>query len=480
MNDIFFFSLGLICIRVIHFLFYRDVYHLHELTQEAIKIDMMKALCKRSSLLAMMARIRSQWGHEFVNHAVEVDCAVRLVSLLLADDRYPIEEKISRVNGCLEQLGVLSKKLLTNANTMRDVIKASSEDEVVLRIVDFDVVESVRSVVKTYQDGDIAIHLDIRVDEFYQYLKGDKDKTEWIIKQLISNAIKYSDSKNKRENYIVVRVEAEIQMSGLVLRIDVEDRGVGISESQKKNIFDEIGLRQPITLQKPGWGCALNWCDICARKMGGSLSVISKEGIGSIFTFSAPYQLSCSENIIRDSQLSIDRKSYKRILCCEDEGEQRGALVAYVMKFRVTLENNQKRLSHVVLRDEENGVECIAADDGCVAQEVFEKSLKENEVPIDLIIIDEHMQTINGTEAIKKIRELEAMYGKAELPVRIILCTGGCVEDVRKSTKDFGINNILSKPFAIEELEKAMRDDDDCDEEEVFQLPSMTLGFSLR
>ena len=100
-----------------------------------------------------------------------------------------------------------------------------------------------------------------------------------------------------------------------------------------------------------------------------------------------------------------------------------------------------KQLLKIVL--EKHGYSVDTAEDG---QEAIKKVKESN---FDLIFMDVQMPILDGYEATKKIRSLG-------IKTPIIACTAGSQENEKETALSFGMNDILSKPFTKEELEKIL------------------------
>ncbi|MFP4488896.1 MAG: sensor histidine kinase [Bacteroidales bacterium] len=103
-----------------------------------------------------------------------------------------------------------------------------------------------------------------------------------MINNLLNNAVKYS------KNTAVVHLEAYSDKSGGIT-VKVSDRGIGISRSQQKNIFDKfyrVGTGNIHSAK--GLGLGLYYVKKIAEAHGGSVSVSSKKGKGSVFIVNIP------------------------------------------------------------------------------------------------------------------------------------------------------------------------------------------------
>jgi signal transduction histidine kinase len=107
-------------------------------------------------------------------------------------------------------------------------------------------------------------------------LETDEGKVGQILRNLISNALKFTDRGE-------VRVSAELRDPDLVA-FSVADTGVGIAEQDKERIFQEFTqIENPLQRRAPGTGLGLPLSRKLAAFLGGELSVESRLGQGSIF-----------------------------------------------------------------------------------------------------------------------------------------------------------------------------------------------------
>ena len=114
-------------------------------------------------------------------------------------------------------------------------------------------------------------------------LNADADMINLVIRNLISNAIKFTNEGG------VIAVKSTIDNAQL--KIEVADTGVGISESALQNLFTKSA--NPTTLgtaNEKGTGLGLILCKEFVEKNGGSISVSSQQQVGSVFTLVFPIQ----------------------------------------------------------------------------------------------------------------------------------------------------------------------------------------------
>jgi two-component system, NtrC family, sensor histidine kinase KinB len=102
----------------------------------------------------------------------------------------------------------------------------------------------------------------------------DKEKTAWVLSNLLSNAIRYSNENSQ--------VKITILQTGNRVKISVIDTGHGIDAKYKNKIFDRY-FRVPGT-EKEGTGLGLSISKEFIEAQGGQITVDSKLGVGSTFS----------------------------------------------------------------------------------------------------------------------------------------------------------------------------------------------------
>lgn len=111
----------------------------------------------------------------------------------------------------------------------------------------------------------------------------NSESIERVLKNLISNSIKYS-LKNSR-----VKIRAEIDRSGEFLQVSIEDNGIGIPEEHLAKIFDRFYRIETKVHSVKGTGLGLHLVKIAIEKHhGGKVFVESKLNEGSTFGFKIP------------------------------------------------------------------------------------------------------------------------------------------------------------------------------------------------
>jgi len=128
-----------------------------------------------------------------------------------------------------------------------------------------------------------VIHSDVKLEVESTVnctVTGDRYRLEQVLNNLASNAIKYSPDTKE--------IKVAVRDKGTVLRIDVEDKGIGIGEEDKEKLFKKFSRIEQGSAKFSGLGLGLYITRQIVEKHGGEISVESKPGKGSVFSFTIP------------------------------------------------------------------------------------------------------------------------------------------------------------------------------------------------
>ena len=143
-------------------------------------------------------------------------------------------------------------------------------------------------------------NFEIKLDqELPEYIKTDQQKLEQIVKNLLSNAFKFTETG-----------QVKLQISKITdkqIAVIVSDTGVGISADKKKDIFAAFQQEDGATTRKfGGTGLGLSISKRYAELLGGELEVESTKGEGSTFTLYLPQNL--KEQSTEQLQSNVEEK----------------------------------------------------------------------------------------------------------------------------------------------------------------------------
>ena len=165
--------------------------------------------------------------------------------------------------------------------------------------------------------------------------------------------------------------------------------------------------------------------------MGGTISVESKKGVGSVFTVELPMELT-DESRVKKQDVPISRESLKGVKVLMAEDNDLNAEIATVQL-------------------EELGITVTRAADGKQALTLFAENPPDT---FDVILMDIMMPEMNGYEATRAIRNLKARPDGRTIPI-IAMTANAFAEDIQASM-EAGMNGHLSKPIVSDEVAKTI------------------------
>ena len=258
------------------------------------------------------------------------------------------------------------------------------------------------------------------------YLIGDEYRIEQILKNLISNAVKFTEKGH-------VNVSIEKKSNGEIL-FKVSDTGIGIPEKQQENLFDKFYQADSSYSKKhAGTGLGLAICKELIKLMDGKIWFESELEKGSDFYFTLNLEVFDNKNIHEIDQnkpvadnIKNSSKSLK-ILLVEDDELNRKSMSFFLKKagHLITYANNGKEALAV-----------LEAED------------------IDLILMDIQMPVMDGIETTKRIRASTSDKFNPQMP--IIALTACAMREDRGKFIASGMNDYVSKPVDFDLLLEKM------------------------
>ena len=263
----------------------------------------------------------------------------------------------------------------------------------------------------------------------------DKVRLNQIILNLISNAVKYTpEGGTITYRSLTHRISKERVRFGC----EISDTGIGMSQEFQKHMFEEFSqeYNNPYRSRTTtGTGLGLAIVKKMIDLMGGTIEVESELGKGTKITLyievpDADYMETDKKKETHTNEGNLEEKIGGKILFIEDN------------------DINIRIVKRMLKRFE---IEYDVATDGLQGVELFKKSgLNE----YDLILMDIQMPVMDGYEATKQIRALDRADA-ANVP--IIAMTADAFEEAMKKAFDCGVNEYLTKPINMMELNKTIR-----------------------
>jgi signal transduction histidine kinase len=153
-----------------------------------------------------------------------------------------------------------------------------------LKCKPLDLVVLVKNVVDTYQQMSNDHHIHNNIVSISLMSVGDELRLKRVLGNLITNATKYSPEGGE----VVVSVTRQQNEDTEWGIISVRDHGIGIPSSDLPSIFDPFQRASNVNGRFPGTGLGLASARQIVEQHGGTVTVDSEEGTGSVFTIRLP------------------------------------------------------------------------------------------------------------------------------------------------------------------------------------------------
>ena len=324
-----------------------------------------------------------------------------------------------------------SNLLLEMVNDVLDMSKLES-GEIVLEELPFHLGSISREVFVVIEQ--MAAEQNIRIEWekreiTHQDFIGSAEYVKRVMMNILSNAVKY----NRENGHIYIScIEIPSEQPGMAaMEFVCRDTGIGMSDEFQKHIFEPFAQEHTGSRTKfAGTGLGMPITKKLVEKMGGTITFVSEEGVGTTFVIRVPFKIDMEADK-REEQKDISEKSITglHILLAEDN------------------ELNME-IAEFMLQNE--GAEVTKAWNGQEAVERFRKS-KPGE--FDVILMDIMMPVMNGYEATKMIRSLDREDARV---IPIIAMTANAFTEDRLKAKEAGMDEHISKPVDVKLLVKVI------------------------
>lgn len=328
------------------------------------------------------------------------------------------EEDLKKHRKDLNSLKFSADYLLALINDVLQMNKMESK-LLFLETVNFELPGLMQRIVKTFEftrlQNQNKIHLEIG-EEVPENLLGDPVRLSQVLMNLVGNAMKFTERGNI---YLSARLEA-LKEGSASIRFVVSDDGIGIPKNKQQLIFEEFSQLNNSNYAYQGTGLGLPIVKRLLELFGSQIHLESEEGKGSEFSFTIEFErgsVLSGETALNGGPKEITRNQIQ-ILIVDDN-----------------------RINQIVTRRilEKKQFVCEVASDG---KQAIIKTRSKN---YDLILMDLNMPGLNGLEATMEIRKFN---GK----VPVVALTAVEIEEIRTKIFSAGMNDIIVKPYDVEQL----------------------------
>lgn len=358
------------------------------------------------------------------------------ISLILG----PLERMLERETNDekLEQLSLIgrnARRLLNLVNQLLDFRKLE-ENELKLNLTEGDIVSFIKEVADSFKDISEYKHINFTFSSSLNHLHTsfDKDKIERILLNLLSNAFKFTG----KDGEIWLKVE-EVHNSNL--KIIISDTGIGMVPDVQEKIFDRFfqGNVQT-TVVNQGNGIGLSITREFVKLHGGSISVESKPGKGSVFTVLLPCEP--ISRFFEESKL-ISGEGIHKVPAGQPQHDKE---VPGPEKLTVLLIEDNDDFRNYLKDNLKSHYKIVEASNG---KEGWQKVLSSHP---KVIVSDINMPCMDGVTLSRKIKSDKRTN---HIPIILLTALTGDADQLRGLQT--GASDYLTKPFNFEILNIKIR-----------------------
>lgn len=329
---------------------------------------------------------------------------------------------------CRKKIWDASGLLLELVNEVLDMGKLES-GEIMLEEREFDLKELLDSVGivvdKQARERGITIITDGYPVE-HRCLLGSPLHLRRLLMNIISNAVKYNRVGGEIRLGCCEKPSADPETAQI--EFTCADTGIGMSEEFQKHVFEPFAQeRNTARSEYGGTGLGMPIAKSLAEKMGGTLSFVSRQGVGTTFTLSLPFRICHAPE---------KRNKPKRLL---QTSSIAGLHVLVAEDNRMNME-----IAEFVLNVEEASI--IKAVNGEEAVRIFADSRPGE---IDAILMDVMMPVMDGLEATRRIRAMKRPDART---IPIIAMTANAFAEDRQRAFAAGMDMHIAKPLEGSEM----------------------------
>ncbi len=354
-----------------------------------------------------------------------------IIGMLDIANQYPDNPELQKK--CREKIMESSKYLVSLVNDIL-VMNKLEAGEVTHQEVSFDLTELLNRANTDKQraaaDKNISYIVDWeKADIKHMNLIGNMVYLERVLTAIADNAVKFT---NPGGSVHVWCAEKFADNDSVVYEFGCEDNGIGMSEGFVEHAFDMFSQENETSRSKyEGTGLGPAIVKKLVDRLGGTIEIKSKKGVGTTVIATIPFKIGTGENIrgkINYGEVSVDGLH---------------ALIA---------EDNELNMEIAKFMLEKNGMKVDCACDGEEAVKKFEESSPGY---YDVIFMDIMMPRLNGWDAARQIRSMRRSDAE-NIPV-IAMSANTFAEDIINS-RISGMNQHLTKPIDEKKLVNVIKE----------------------
>ncbi len=353
-----------------------------------------------------------------------------------------VKENFERISSNIKRYGTIAinstQELLTLCNGILEISRLETGVHTAEKASSFDLKQLISHNIKLAQPTaqhkqlDLSVTIDPIVP---QHLTGIKSYLDRILLNLLSNALKFTDSGFVKLTVSLAEEQVNTPKAGEVvtLVIQIEDSGIGIPTKKQQTIFDYfVRLTPAYEGNYQGTGLGLYAVKSYLNEMQGEIKLHSEVNQGTCFTITIPFKVSTNHQPSNPVLTSTPNLSKDLVQKANSPFLSKGKMVA-----RILLVEDNPVVAEIA-SSTLHSLQCYVE----LANKGSEAVTKATHEHYDLIFMDIGLPDFSGLEATKKIR---AFRSHSQPP--IIAMTGHANDpDWQARCFEAGIQAVLEKP----------------------------------
>jgi len=331
------------------------------------------------------------------------------------------EEEDQEKKKKLKAITESGKHLLSIINNILDFSKIDAKKLKFSEKV-FNIQRTLKNIEDLFKIHSLQKNINFKINiqnPFPEYLKGDEGRIKQILINLLSNSFKFTNEGN---------ISLNVSYKKDRLFVDVIDTGQGIKKEALTSVFNSF---EQVDVNHKGTGLGLSITKELCKLMDGDITVISKVGEGTKFSFNVVIPI----GIPKQKDGLYDLKALDEVFSSEKKDQNKEKFKILVAE---DIEDNQLVLGMMLKKLD---VEIKFADNGKIALDL----LRNNKY--DLFLLDIQMPVMNGLEVLDELTstgEINDIY--------IIALTAYSLNAERSDILSAGAKGILTKPLSKDQL----------------------------
>lgn len=434
-----------------------------EIQSEAVNLKN-EELKKAQTTLEQKAReleLASQYKSQFLanmSHELRtpLNSTLILSQLLLEDKRKVLgDQEKEFVSTILSS----SNDLLTLINDILDLSKVEA-GKIDLEPEELPVKDFVSSIERLFKPLAMNKHIELKTDiakDTPASIFIDRQRLEQIVKNLISNAIKFTEKGS-----VTLRIARASNANSGRIEFSVTDTGIGIASEQQGIIFDAFKQADGTTSRKyGGTGLGLTISKDLARLLGGDISVKSEKTKGSTFTLNLPERDDVDHKIVKAQDTSHQFSTQSEVAVTPTPAPKEVSAPVAVVTPPLPFEDDRNKLNGkdevrllLVIEDDTNFAKILydlshELKFNCMVAQTAEEGIKAAEEFLpQAIILDMHLPDRSGLTVIDHLK----MNAKTRhIPIHIV-----SAQDQANIALQMGAIGYLRKPVSLGDMRSAI------------------------